>query len=270
MIFVSGYGQMCNNILQFGHLYAWGRVRGVSVIGLRFCYKYKYFNISKTKYYNWLTYLFAKYAAKLRMIPVVSFDEEKKITQEIILQLQKERFILVNGWEFRDYNAFIAFKKEIKSLFSFRPEIIKKVNSRLSSLKENIIRLGVHIRRGDYKVWKNGRYYYSDEDYIRFIQTFCALFHNIPIEILIVSNEKTKSQEKFKAALMKPLFFLSGNPGEDLYALSTCNYIIGPPSTFSLIASFYNDSNLYWVFDKNHALEKDSFRKFDELFRQII
>jgi hypothetical protein len=90
MIFVSGFGQMCNNMLQFGHLYAWGRGNGVSVIALRFCYKYQFFTISKTKYYHWFTYLLAKYGAKLRLIPIVSFPEEEDINPMDIHQLRNE------------------------------------------------------------------------------------------------------------------------------------------------------------------------------------
>ena len=270
MIFVSGFGQMCNNILQFGHFYAWGRMCKISVIGLRFCYKYRYFTISKTKHYHWFTYLFAKYGAKLHLIPTVIFPEGNDINPEEAHRLQKERFVLVKDWGFREYDAFLAHREEIKGLFAFRPKITDKVNKQLLPLKENAIRLGVHIRRGDYKTWLNGCYYYSDEDYIRIIQSFRALFSEKSVEILIVGNEKKLPIEKYRAALPEPVYFLSGNPGEDLYALSCCNYLIGPPSTFSLMASFYNDSNLYWIFDKDKTLEKESFRKFDYLFRHII
>jgi len=271
MIFVSGFGQMCNNMLQFGHLYAWGRLHGISVIGLRFCYKYRYFAISKMKHYHWFTYLFAKYGAKFRLIPVVSFPEkEGNINPEEILRLQNERLVLIKGWGFREYNAFLAYREEIRNLFAFRPEIIKKVEKQLPSPKGNVIRLGVHIRRGDYKTWMDGRYYYSDDDFIRIIRLFCALFPENSIEIRIVGNEKKLPQEKYRADLPEPIRFLSGTRGEDLYALSGCNYLIGPPSTFSLMAAFYNDSNLYWILDKDQPLKKESFRKFDDLFRHII
>jgi len=269
MIFVSGFGQMCNNILQFGHFYAWGRENNIKVIALRFCYKYRDFAICRTKHYNWFTYLFAKYGAKSGFIPVVSFTKED-MNAENLLRLQKSRFVLYKEWDFRDYEAFIAHKEEIKTLFAIKPEIIKKVNKRLSSPEENVIRLGVHIRRGDYKKWMDGNYYYSDEDFIKVVKSFCTLFSENAIEILMVSNEKNLPREKYLTALPAKIQFLSGRPTEDLYALSTCDYLIGPPSTFSLMAAFYNDSNLYWIFDKNQPVEKESFRKFDYLFRHII
>jgi hypothetical protein len=90
------------------------------------------------------------------------------------------------------------------------------------------------------------------------------------VEILIVSNEKSLSRTLYERSLPAPVYFPAGNPGEDLYALSTCNYLIGPPSTFSLMAAFYRDANVYWIFDKTLGLQADSFQKFDRLFRQIL
>ena len=36
MIFVKGYGQMCNNWLQYAHIYAWGLENGVNTVSMRF------------------------------------------------------------------------------------------------------------------------------------------------------------------------------------------------------------------------------------------
>lgn len=37
---------MCNNLLQFAHVYAWGREHGRKTMSMRFSYKYKFFKIS--------------------------------------------------------------------------------------------------------------------------------------------------------------------------------------------------------------------------------
>ena len=270
MIFVTGFGQICNNILQFGHLYAWGKERNLSVIAMRFCYKYPFFKISKTKNYNWFTYLFAKYGSKMGCIPKVSFLKEKDVNPENLQALETGKFVLVEGWHLRDYDAFLRYKAEIIDLFSFNEKIKKATHIHLPVKSENKIRLGVHIRRGDYKTWMNGNYFYSDADFIQIIQSFMDLFPEKEIEIIIVSNDKKILKDLFYSSIEKNIYFLSGNPGEDLYALSTCDYLIGPPSTFSLMASSYNDTNLYWIFDKNTSLTKDSFKKFDYLFRHIL
>ena len=68
MIFVKGYGQMCNNWLQYAHIYAWGREYGVRTVSMRFAYKYRYFHICETPWHNPATYLAAKLLIKTRLI----------------------------------------------------------------------------------------------------------------------------------------------------------------------------------------------------------
>lgn len=53
MIFVKGYGQMCNNILQYAHAYVWGKENNVKVVSMRFAYKYRYFEVCNYKYHRW-------------------------------------------------------------------------------------------------------------------------------------------------------------------------------------------------------------------------
>ena len=45
MMFARDKSQMCNNLLQYAHVYAWGREHGRKVISMRFSYKYQYFKI---------------------------------------------------------------------------------------------------------------------------------------------------------------------------------------------------------------------------------
>ena len=39
MIFVHDKGRMANNMLQYGHVYAWGREHGRTTVSMRFAYK---------------------------------------------------------------------------------------------------------------------------------------------------------------------------------------------------------------------------------------
>lgn len=267
MIFVTGYGQMCNNILQFGHFYAHAKKHNVQVIGMRFCYKYRYFKINNKSGYNWLTYLFAKYLAKLKFIKSVEFNDS--YTQDQVNLLVSEKMILVKGWYFRDYTGFIRYREEIKALFDFKDYIKKTVDKFFSSLPEDTIKIGIHIRRGDYKNWHNGIYYYSDEEYSNVINSLISKLNN-KVELIIVSNDPKLDIKKIKKLTNTPVSNLNGNPAEDLYLLSKCDYIIGPPSTFSLTAAFYEDKPLYWIFDKTKKASLGDFNTFENLFQHII
>lgn len=48
MIFVHDKGRMANNMLQYGHVYAWGREHGRTTMSMRFAYKYPWFQICET------------------------------------------------------------------------------------------------------------------------------------------------------------------------------------------------------------------------------
>jgi hypothetical protein len=51
--------------------------------------------------------------------------------------------------------------------------------------------------------------------------------------------------------------------------LSMCDHLIGPPSTFTLVASMYHDTPLYWIEDPSQSPTPETFRYFDDLFRHI-
>jgi len=56
--------------------------------------------------------------------------------------------------------------------------------------------------------------------------------------------------------------FGTGHFIEDLYTLASCDYIIGPPSTFTMWASFYGRVPLYKIIDRNKLQEIDDFTYF--------
>ena len=59
---------MCNNLLQFAHVYAWAREHGRSVMSMRFSYKYPYFKISHSPFVSFPLYVCAKWLAALRLL----------------------------------------------------------------------------------------------------------------------------------------------------------------------------------------------------------
>ena len=148
MIFVHDKGRMANNILQYGHVYAWGREHGCLTMSMRFAYKYPWFHICHTPHHNFPTYLFAKYAAKLGLIPTVRFDKEGADYSREEQQMLKRKMILVGGWFARWYDLFVKYKPEILQLFAFDDAVEQKVSETMGA--KSGLRLGVHIRRGDY------------------------------------------------------------------------------------------------------------------------
>ena len=269
MIYVKGSGWMCNNILQYGHFYAWGREHGRQTMSMRFAYKFQYFHICDTPNHNFLHYTIAKYAAKWGWIPTLEFNE---VGADISAEEEKMltcKNIAVVGWEARWYDLFLKYKQEIIDLFAFKPAVSKACASILSETPEGSCRLGVHIRRGDYATWYDGKYFFSDEQFLRLIKQFISLHPDTTV--YICGNDPSLNKELYRQELKgTKVIFPKGNAAEDLFVLSECDYLIGPPSTFSLTASMYHDTPLYWIKDAETSLTEASFGHFDELFRHIL
>jgi len=270
MIYVRDRGRLCNNILQYGHLYAWGREHGRPTMSMRFAYKYQYFHICHTRHHHFLSYVAAKYGAKLGLLPVVSFDEPDADYSREEALMASRRHIVAEGWYARWYDLFLKYKDEIVALFAFDESVRRAPDQLLAGLSPRAVRLGLHIRRGDYATWQGGRYFFTDRQYMAQVSRFLALHQNEQVQLFICGNDPTLDEDAFRQALPQcQVVFPKGNPGEDLYLLSQCHWLMGPPSTFTLVAAMYHDLPLYWIEDPDTPLTADSFGRFDQLFRQI-
>ena len=269
MIYVRDKGQMCNNILQFAHVYAFARENGRRAVSMRFSYKYPYFRICKSPKHNFLRYVLAKFSASAGWMPTVSYDTPGETSPEKEHRILSARNVMVQGWEVRFYDLFLKHLDEIRSLFAFLPEVEKAAATTIGT-REGRLKLGLHVRRGDYARWNGGRYYFSDRQYAAMAARFAALNPGKELTVFVCTNDPDIDRDTYREAVPEAEFvFAAGNPGEDLCLLSRCDAIIGAPSTFSLVASLYRDLPLYWIEDADKYFTSDDFSRFSTLFRQI-
>ena len=185
------------------------------------------------------------------------------------LQMLRHKHIAVVGWEARWYDLFLKYKSEIIDLFAFKPSVVKACEPLLAETTGGSCRLGVHIRRGDYATWYDGKYFFTDEVFVKLIRQFIALHPNTTV--FICGNDPSLDKKCYHDELTgTKVIFPKGNAAEDLYVLSECDYLMGPPSTFSLTASMYHDTPLYWIKNSEAPLTESSFGHFDELFQHIL
>jgi hypothetical protein len=273
MIFARDKSQMCNNLLQYAHVYAWGREHGRRVISMRFSYKYQYFHICHTNLTGFGWYLFAKYTAALRLLPTASFKHSDCDREGLERKMLRHRHVVVSGWHARWYELFLKYRQEICELFALDEQYTAPVRQKMQDVKgDNIIRLGIHIRRGDYAAWNNGIYCYDDEVYARHINQFAELHKGKDIHVYLSTNDPAVTEEKYqKICPDVRIHHLQGSAPEDLFMLSECDFLIGPPSTFSLVAAMYNDIPLYRMDSADEKLmTAESFKLFDYWFRRIV
>ena len=300
MIFARDKSQMCNNLLQYAHVYAWGREHGRKVISMRFSYKYQYFHICHTNLTGFGWYLFAKYMAVLHLLPTASFKHADCDREALERKMLRHRHIVVSGWNVRFYDLFLKYRSEIVELFRidecYTQPVREKMNvndnvegqrpkakgqrllpQRLRPVSLDLrpksqISLGVHIRRGDYATWQDGRYFFNDKVYASYINRFAAMHPDQTVDVFLSTNDAQVTAEHYQALCPKVrIHHLKGSAPEDLFMLSECDYLIGPPSTFSLVAAMYRDIPLYRMDSADaDSMTADGFRLFDYWFRRIL
>ena len=258
---------MCNNILQYGHIFAWCQEHGRSVMSMRFAYKYQYFRICQTPHHNFLTYAAAKYAAKLHLLPVVDFDKEPQADEQgMDALMRRHTTMLVDGWTVHFHDLFQKHFERIRALFTFLPEVEQTAQLRMMPwlTREGSMLLGVHIRRGDYARFLGGRYFFDDSVYVRLIRQVFAMHPGRRLVVFVCGNDPQLDREAYCQAIPEARFvFPQGTAGEDLCVLSHCHALIGPPSSFSLVAAMYRNIPLCFVTDASMVLTTDSFGTFE-------
>jgi len=166
----------------------------------------------------------------------------------------------VEGWSNRLGNTEMVenHADEIRKIFSFNFAITNPVNTTFATLDSFTKVVGVHIRRGDYKEWLNGIYYYTDDEYICILKSINEQFESKgkKVKFLLCSNEKINLA---KYSDLDCFTIPNASGAHDLYALSKCNYIIGPPSSYSQWASFFGEVPVKFIMSTSEEINISGF-----------
>ena len=176
-------------------------------------------------------------------------------------------FGCTKGWSTRTDTRYLAqTKKELQRIFRPKDSIINKAEGLIGKIKQTSdIVVGVHIRRGDYATWNDGRFYYELEDYYQFMLRVKELYQGQRVSFFISSNEDFEL-DIFTDCDCHRFGQESSGAILDLYSLSICDLIIGPVSSFSRWASFIGEVPLCFLETKDQEFTKDSFSKIIDFF----
>src|SRR5687767_9052154 len=168
--------------------------------------------------------------------------------------------LVVSGWLFKDSMNLKKHKEKIVELWTPNVNYRNRIDNFYKRYHEiSDLLIGVHIRRGDYIKFNNGTWYYEIADYHRKMKEIAAMseFSGKKLGFVVCSNEP---DTKFTTEQQFDIFFEPRHFIEDLYLLSRCDYIIGPPSTFSMWASFYGSVPLYMLRDITVNVDMKKFQ----------
>lgn len=180
--------------------------------------------------------------------------------------LENKRGILITGSGYRRNNRILLgqYHDELKNIFQPKTVFTSRIRELFNKQWEhhNVI-IGVHIRRGDYKEFLNGAYYFDDLTYLNYLRSLREQFvnHGQNPVFLLASNEELNVDyfsEIDTFQLEEPSAI------EDLYALSCCDFILGPPSTFSMWSSYIGKVPLRFIKHKNENIRLSEFSRIVE------
>lgn len=171
------------------------------------------------------------------------------------------------GWQTRRDTRYLQQTlPELQRIFRPKEEIMMKAQAMVDELhKESDLVVGVHIRRGDYATWNDGRFYYELEDYRQMMLRVQQLYPNQRVSFFISSNEDFPS-DSFKGCQCKRFGKEPSGAILDLYTLSLCDRIMGPFSSYSRWASFIGEVPLCFLESKDQQFTADSFSRMVDFF----
>tara|TARA_A100001015_G_C14973703_1_gene706265 strand:+ start:164 stop:937 length:774 start_codon:yes stop_codon:yes gene_type:complete len=230
IIIIEKYGGFCNRFFQSLHYHAFTIEKDIrffnpSMLGLlKFDNNFYYF---LDKVNNFLLKIISK---------SIKYFFRKNA---VCFYFNKNNYIrFVNGWDFRKNQLTERYYNELKKIYSFKKWGLSKkakflVNHLDNQKKKGKFIVGIHIRRNDYKTWNNGKFYFSDQFYKDVINKVKINLKNEKKDpfFVIVSDEKIVSKIGFN-------LLSNGSWKEDQITLQSCDLIVGPPSTFSMWASY--------------------------------
>ena len=159
-------------------------------------------------------------------------------------------FFFFEGWAFRVHQTFQKHHGEIRSLFRFSDSLIEACRQTLETAPSKI-KVGVHIRMGDYKKLAPQWVYPKDFWYeaMKKIRREC----DGSASFFVVSDDNEIDFDEQWIVRHR------GTCHSDMALLSECDYILGPPSTFNRWAAFVGGKPHYCAW--NHS-EFPSLKNF--------
>ena len=178
-----------------------------------------------------------------------------------------KRLGFTKGWQTRTDTRYLRqTMPELQRIFRPKEAIMQKAQDMVSQLRQEAdLVVGVHIRRGDYATWNDGRFFYELEDYRQFMLRIQQLYSDRRVAFFISSNEDFTT-DIFEGCRCRRFGKEPSGAILDLYTLTLCDRIVGPFSSYSRWASFIGEVPLCFLETKEQQFTAESFSKITDYF----
>ncbi len=263
IVIADKYGQLGNRLFLFAHFIGWGIENGTVVANPAFDEYAQYFEgtaddpwcrypprssrSGDTTSARRRIYRLVKLASQIGIrlglrTPWIAFEN---IGGDMLYELgdaeharvlRNRKLTLVRGWQYRDEISLRKHADAIRAHFTPQPHHLQTIEAVMAKVRATCeIVVGVHVRRGDYANFMDGRYFYEQNVYRDIMDKLCRHLKGREIGFFVCSNEPVDRSSY-------PGLNLHRGPNtliEDMYSFARCDYLIGPPSTYTMWASYY-------------------------------
>lgn len=166
--------------------------------------------------------------------------------------VRSSRPLLLSGWLFRSQSLLQKHAEAVRDYFQIIPEHQQNIDQVIQQARQDGDKLvGIHIRHGDYAKWRNGKYFYTIDQYRQAMHRIAHQLGPRRVSFFVCSNVKL-GKEDFSGL---KVHFGTGQQLEDMYAFAKTDWLVGPPSTYTGWASFYGDVPLTYMHHKDQAFD---------------
>ncbi|MGO9586016.1 MAG: hypothetical protein ACLP2Y_07470 [Limisphaerales bacterium] len=176
---------------------------------------------------------------------------------DVQARMADAKIVFIHGWRIRAPESVRRHANVIRDYFQPIETYEHASRQAVGRLRQTAdVVVGVHVRRGDNWKWKGGQCYFPVSQYVIWMRELAGQFPGRKVSFLICSDEpRTEAEFPGLSVGLGP-----GSAVGDLYALARCDYIMGPPSTYTQWASFYGNAPLFHLFTSSGHLELGKFR----------
>lgn len=258
------YGRLCNRLVLAASFSAFAEEFGTTFVHLAFADYCRFFE--KTRFAPFLVFnpgcRTRKPAKGFSVLSVFKshdaanqcFMMDDPSTGFIRLATTK-RMVFALGWSFRSHVLTQKHHAVIRQFFMLCRSHRMRAEMALAKARQNADHLvGMHMRQTDYKTFAQGKYFFSPETYRKVMESIASLLPGKTA--FLVCSDAPIPFDQFPGLLIIPG---TGRPIEGNYALASCDYIAGLPSTFSHWVSYFGKVPLYFIETENAEPVLDAF-----------
>ena len=187
-------------------------------------------------------------------------NEQHLDLRQVVEAAQGRSTLLLQGYHFRHAPWALRHASTLREFLRLRSDLAAPGSAVITSLRQQApVVVGVHLRHGDYRHHLGGRFFWPVSTYRALMERLRTLLAPTPVAFLVCSNAQ-HDRADFSG------WYWQAGPGTvpgDLQALSECDYLFGPPSSFSSWAAFAGHTRLLRLEDPAAGFVMDDFVRQD-------